>query len=472
MDLEVIKQNGEKFLLSDYDVVVQDIKIYSIPMLHNRQRIDGFDGSLSYGTEYGDRKIEVTATFIAKDLHDYAHLRDELFNLLNDSNGYYIRELRRLNKKQYDFIGLNEKPKEKTDTDNSYVNGKQYHVELDGDFDFEQDDVYGSTTINFKTSGLPFAESVYTTKELHDTKYNAEASSLITDRDRERFNKEVGGRNLLKGTSDKLKKSEMNSWNLYHDNKSEPDTEVIPGESYTASVYYHDVKDVDMTIRLFWTLKDGSRLESSNGSYVRVGESGYATITRTAPDDAVAVNHVIRRNKGTDAGITYVEYKEPKLEKGTVATNWTPAPEDFETYDDYIMWFVNSGKFQLEKDGVYGLADDIHIDYQKYVFEENNFSVYNAGNVEIEPESMYMNIIVSGVNGQLEIKNLTTGQLFKLEKPFKGILELKGMSTKMNGTNIFRDTNKRLINLAVGKNDFEVTGNFKDITFDFKYYYK
>src|SRR5699024_1486702 len=161
-----------------------------------------------------------------------------------------------------------------------------------------------------------------------------------------------------------------------------------------------------------------------------------------------------------------------KLELGNKATDWSPALEDFETYDDYIMWFVNSGKFQLEKDGIYGLADDIHIDYQKYVFEENNFSVYNAGNVEIEPESMYINIIVSGLNGEIEIKNLTTGQLFKLEKPFKGILELKGMSTKMNGTNIFRDTNKRLINLAVGKNDFEVTGNFKDITFDFKYYYK
>src|SRR5699024_4378558 len=210
MDLEVIKQNGEKFLLSDYDVVVQDIKIYSIPMLHNRQRIDGFDGSLSHGTEYGDRKIEVTATFIAKDLHDYAHLRDELFNLLNDPDGYYIRELRRLNKKQYEFIDLNEKPKEKTGTDNSYVNGKQYYVELDGEFEFEQDDVYGATTINFKTSGLPFAESVYTTKELHDTKYNAEASSIITDRDRERFsdtvNKkvdgiEIGGRNLLQKTN-------------------------------------------------------------------------------------------------------------------------------------------------------------------------------------------------------------------------------------------------------------------------------
>lgn len=120
----------------------------------------------------------------------------------------------------------------------------------------------------------------------------------------------------------------------------------------------------------------------------------------------------------------------------------------------------------------YGLVDSINSDNTKYKFTERNFTVWNAGNVEIEPDSMYMNIIVSGVNGQLEIKNLTTGQLFKLEKPFKGILELKGMSTKMNGTNIFRDTNKRLINLAVGKNDFEVTGNFKDITFDFKYYYK
>src|SRR5699024_11365501 len=116
------------------------------------------------------------------------------------SKGYHNRELRRLKKKQYEFIDLNEKPKEKTGTDNSYVNGKQYHVELDGDFEFEQDDVYGSTTINFKTSGLPFAEAIYTTKELNDTKYNAEASSIITDRDRERFSdsveKKVDGLNI------------------------------------------------------------------------------------------------------------------------------------------------------------------------------------------------------------------------------------------------------------------------------------
>ena len=297
MDLEVIKQNGEKFLLSDYDVVVQDIKIYSIPMLHNRQRIDGFDGSLSYGTEYGDRKIEVTATFIAKDLHDYAHLRDELFNLLNDSNGYYIRELRRLNKKQYEFIDLNEKPKEKTGTDNSYVNGKQYYVELDGDFEFEQDDVYGSTTINFKTSGLPFAESIYTTKELNDTGYDA----------------------------------------------------------------------------------------------------------------------------------------------------------------------------LVEK---YGLVDSINSDNTKYKFTERNFTVWNAGNVTVEPETMYLKITATGTNGALEIRNKTTGDTFKVNAEFGGTLIIDGMSTILNSVNVFRDTNKRFISLATGKNDFEVIGEFNDITIDFRFYYK
>src|SRR5699024_1950493 len=159
-------------------------------------------------------------------------------------------------------------------------------------------------------------------------------NSKITSVEQKFDELEIGGRNLAKGTSDKLIKSEMNSWNLYHDSVLTPDTEVIPGEKYTASVYYHDVKDIDMTIRLFWTLKDGSRLESSNGSYIVVGESGYATITRTAPDEAVAVKHVIRRNRGTDAGITHVEYKEVKLEKGNKATDWTPAPEDYQTQID------------------------------------------------------------------------------------------------------------------------------------------
>lgn len=297
MDLEVIKQNGEKFLLSDYDVVVQDIKIYSIPMLHNRQRIDGIAGSLSYGTEYGDRKIEVTATLIAKDLHDYAHLRDELFNLLNDSDGYYVRELRRLNKKQYEFIDLNEKPKEKTGTDNSYVDGKQYHVELDGEFEFEQDDVYGSTTINFKTSGLPFAESIYTTKELND--------------------------------------------------------------------------------------------------------SGYSAL--------------------------------------------------------------------VEK---YGLVDSIHDEYQQYKFTERNFTVWNAGNVTIEPEMMYLKIIVTGTNGVLEIRNKTTGDVFKVNAEFGGDLVIDGINAQLKSTNVFRDTNKRFINLTTGKNDFEIIGRSNDITIDFRFYYK
>src|SRR5699024_12050658 len=57
---------------------------------------------------------------------------------------------------------------------------------------------------------------------------------------------EIGGRNLAKGTSDKLIKSEMNSWNLYHDSVLTPDTEVIPVEQYIARIYYHHMNNIDV----------------------------------------------------------------------------------------------------------------------------------------------------------------------------------------------------------------------------------
>src|SRR5699024_10290954 len=91
-------------------------------------------------------------------------------------------------------------------------------------------------------------------------KLSDSVNSKITSVEQKNDELEIGGRNLAKRTSDKLIKSEMNSEYLYHDSVLTPDTEVIPGEKYTASDYYHDAKDIDMTISLFWTLKDGSRL--------------------------------------------------------------------------------------------------------------------------------------------------------------------------------------------------------------------
>src|SRR5699024_7429248 len=107
----------------------------------------------------------------------------------------------------------------------------------------------------------------------------------------------------------------------------------------------------------------------------------------------------------------------------------------------------------------------------------NNFTVYNAGNVTIEPESMFLRIIASYVNspGNFTIRNKTTGDEFVLKRASSGYhVRLIGMIPSLGGiTNIFRDTNRRFIRLAPGANEFEVlNGSFTQISIDFKYYYK
>src|SRR5699024_6463133 len=106
----------------------------------------------------------------------------------------------------------------------------------------------------------------------------------------------------------------------------------------------------------------------------------------------------------------------------------------------------------------------------------NSFTVYNAGNVTVEPERMYISLVflyTSILDDKLVIKNKTTGDVFEYLKPqTRRGLRLDGMNVTMAGIQAFRDTNKRFISLAPGVNEFEVTGaTFDEARIAFKYYY-
>src|SRR5699024_9978995 len=151
--------------------------------------------------------ISVPIVFKSVDLLDYPLLRDKLFDIFYPSGYLYIQELRRPKNLAYKFVDFGQKAEYEDGTDNVLVGGKRYKVRIADSFNFEQFKTYGKAELNFVTVGLPFAESIYTTKELHDTKYNAEAGSLITDKDRERFSdsvdkNEVGGMNLIPNSND------------------------------------------------------------------------------------------------------------------------------------------------------------------------------------------------------------------------------------------------------------------------------
>src|SRR5699024_9265304 len=117
----------------------------------------------------------------------------------------------------------------------------------------------------------------------------------------------------------------------------------------------------------------------------------------------------------------------------------------------------------------YGLVDNIDDEKVKYRFTESNFTVYNAGNVTVEPENMMLNIIINNLNGsKLTLKNKMTNEELIFEN---GIstgtqLRIEGMLVRQNLINRFRDTNKKFISLAPGENQIEITGiTFEEIRF-------
>ena len=125
----------------------------------------------------------------------------------------------------------------------------------------------------------------------------------------------------------------------------------------------------------------------------------------------------------------------------------------------------------------YGLVDNIDDEKVQYRFTENTFTVYNAGNVTVEPESMVLNINVNAVqsDNNFTIRNKTTREEIVLKRASAGShFRIQGMVISLGSiTNIFRDTNRKFISLLPGDNQFEIlNGTFGEIRFEFKYLYK
>ena len=148
-----------------------------------------------------------------------------------------------------------------------------------------------------------------------------------------------------------------------------------------------------------------------------------------------------------------------------------------------VFWETKYTTLELHDTGYtataqkYGIVDKIDSEKVKYRFTSKNFSVYNAGNVTIQPENMLLHINVDAVqsSNNFTIRNKTTGEEVILKRESNGSnFRLQGMVISLGGiTNIFRDTNRRFISLVPGDNDFEVlNGTFSEIRFVFKFLYK
>ena len=150
---------------------------------------------------------------------------------------------------------------------------------------------------------------------------------------------------------------------------------------------------------------------------------------------------------------------------------------------DSVFWESKYTTLELHDTGYsataekYGLVDNIDDEKVKYRFTENTFAVYNAGNVTVEPESMYLELLFyycTIPDGKMTVKNLTTGDVLEINSVENRMhIKQSGMKLTIGAVQRFRDTNRRFISLAPGDNQFEITGaTFDEARFDFKYYFK
>ena len=107
----------------------------------------------------------------------------------------------------------------------------------------------------------------------------------------------------------------------------------------------------------------------------------------------------------------------------------------------------------------------------KYTHTARSFRVYNAGNVDIHPFEQDSRIEITGASKGYELKNTTTGDVFKLTDTVNGKVVLDGANITDNNSQALRKTNRKYISLKSGWNEFTQSQD-TEVKFDFRFYYK
>jgi hypothetical protein len=151
---------------------------------------------------------------------------------------------------------------------------------------------------------------------------------------------EIGGRNLLPGTH-KTAVTMTYPVSEYADYCSVITTTPLNGETYTLSFWAKSTVNGDRIVTYFYNPSNVTSLNGSQGQHSTTDINGYCLftlstvltkywVTYTIPKNGNLTRNVIipRLFGGYGTGEITVQWE--KLEKGTKATDWTPAPEDID----------------------------------------------------------------------------------------------------------------------------------------------
>ncbi|MCP0885923.1 phage tail protein [Ligilactobacillus sp. WILCCON 0076] len=143
----------------------------------------------------------------------------------------------------------------------------------------------------------------------------------------DQVNNSAVGTNLAVGTSNVLATGSYGTWGQSNTVLQTTGMTLTSGTTYTARVYVTGCDiDTNLCIRVY---NGSSQLKIYAGNKVSANTSGYSTVTFTATDNVTGnqVYGTVSYTASQSASHT-ISWKEFKLEKGSVATDWCLAPSE------------------------------------------------------------------------------------------------------------------------------------------------
>jgi len=164
---------------------------------------------------------------------------------------------------------------------------------------------------------------------------------------------QVGGRNLIRNTSDKNKTVSWSGWdyNLI-DVPHIEDIGLSVGDPVVFRVYIEAANVPIRAFAQFYVLDDGGRIRyrPKDGNIIYEGESGWSEVKFTISEEDVRdlqrFTVAIRNTNNSNATATY---RKAKMERGNKATDWTPAPEDIDAQIADIEGTLESHNTKIEQ---------------------------------------------------------------------------------------------------------------------------
>lgn len=187
-------------------------------------------------------------------------------------------------------------------------------------------------------------------------------------------------------------------------------------------------------------------------------------------DDYYKIRNKMFRLFASRTPFYIVTNREPeKRWKVRVASKYEVEPQANGNYSLIEVQFKSAGAFAES------LQSTLEKMQKEYTKTTATFSIDNKGDVEVDPRQMPLRITFKGASENLKITNKTT----KEEWMYTGIttdtdtIVIDQVRSTKNSLSIVRETNKKVISLQTGINEFEITGakGTFSILFDFRFQY-